>query len=216
MYQQLKIEIKEIIEIVNQCPEALKEKCFELLIENYLTSNAQPVKLKSQESLEPKVVDNEPSVIDTVNSEENEMSASEDIEEKEFHVKIRRFLQDNKITGVTLNKLYYKEDGKLLPLYDTVKSTKMSDCQIRIALLSAFESSYNDANGEMAFNYEAIRSRCQTMKCYSRANFASYFKNSKDLWETWPDKVDKNTMVTLSASGKKELVKVLLDLADGE
>lgn len=38
MYQNLKSEIKEIIEIVNQCPETLQEKCFELLLENFLNS----------------------------------------------------------------------------------------------------------------------------------------------------------------------------------
>ena len=36
MYQKLKDEIKEIIEIVNQCPEGLQEKCFELLLENFI------------------------------------------------------------------------------------------------------------------------------------------------------------------------------------
>ena len=216
MYQQLKIEIKEIIEIVNQCPESLKEKCFEILIENYLASNVQSVKLQRQEVSEPKVVDNELRTNDTDTSEEIELSANDDIELKDFHVKIRRLLEDNKITKTILNQLYYKEDGKLMPLYETLKSNKMSDCQVRLALLSAFENSYNDANGEMAFHYEAVRSRCQTMKCYSLPNFASYFKNSKEFWEALPDKPDKNSIVALSFAGKKELAKVLLDLAEGE
>ena len=42
MYQNLKSEIKEIIEIVKQCPDTLQEKCFELLLDNYLKSNDQP------------------------------------------------------------------------------------------------------------------------------------------------------------------------------
>ena len=35
-------------------------------------------------------------------------------------------------------------------------------------------------------------------------------------WITWPEKYDKSANIVLSAEGKKELAKVLLDLAKDE
>lgn len=213
MYQKLKSEIKDIIEIVNQCPESLKEKCFELLLENFLASS-QPAKPASAVKEQP-VQKEEPTDVQ-VQPLSEVVPSTEEIALKDFHVKIQRFFQSNGITVDHINKLYYKEDGKILPLYETLKSTSMSECQIRLALLTAFENSYSDGNGEMVFNCEVVRSRCQAMKCYNLTNFTAYFKSSKNLWETWPDKYDKNFAVVLSTEGKKELAKVLIDLAEGE
>ena len=130
---------------------------------------------------------------------------------KEFHVKVQHFLTSNNISNEQINYLYYKEDEKLKPLYDSLNSTNMSECQIRIALLTAFENAFSDSNGEMS-----LRARCNAMKCYNSANFTSYFKNNNSLWENWFEKYDKNLSIVLSVEGKKELAKVLLDLAKGE
>ena len=47
-------------------------------------------------------------------------------------------------------------------------------------------------------------------------NFTSYFKSNSDFWEVWPDKYDKTLSISLSAEGKKELAKVILDLTKDE
>ena len=36
MYEELKAEIKEIIEITKECPAELQQRCFEILLDNYL------------------------------------------------------------------------------------------------------------------------------------------------------------------------------------
>ena len=62
MYQNLKGEIKEIIEIVKECPEGLQEKCFELLLENYLASrgeaqvNARTTPMQEETNRTPQIV----------------------------------------------------------------------------------------------------------------------------------------------------------------
>ena len=53
----------------------------------------------------------------------------------------------------------------------------MAESQIRLALLTAFENSFSNPNGDMTFNGEIVRQRCQDMKCYDTANFSSIFKS---------------------------------------
>ncbi len=216
MYQTLKSEIKEIIEIVKQCPDSLQEKCFELLLENFINSNNTP-NTPQQNSAPVSSKRNDYADISAPKEEKNEAeNQSTEIALKDFHVKVQRFLQSNNITIENINYLYYKENDKLMPLYDTLNSTNMCECQIRLALLTAFENSFFDNNGEMMFTCSEVRTRCNTMKCYNASNFASYFKNNSSLWENWPEKPDKNLSIYLSAEGKKELAKVLLDLAKDE
>ena len=212
MYQNLKNEIKEIIEIVKQCPDTLQEKCFELLLDNYLKSNDQPKTKKATTKVD------EPSVESTKADETKvEMIANkeEEIVLTDFHIKTRKFLETNNITIGLINSLYYKEDGKLMPLYESLNSNKMTDCQNRIALLTAFENSFSNG-GEMVFNGEVVRQRCQDLKCYDAPHFADTFKRFSSLFDNWAEKYDKKAQYSLSAEGKKELAAVLLELADGE
>ena len=173
MYQKLKNEIKDIIEITNQCPEGLQEKCFELLLENYLKTNEQTKRNIVQTAFE----ESNQSVDFTPNEpkEEKQSCVEEEIVLTDFHIKIRRFFESNNITIEMINSLYYKEDGKLMPLYESLNSNKMTDCQNRIALLTAFESSFSNG-GEMVFNGEVVRQRCQDLKCYDAPHFADTFK----------------------------------------
>jgi len=49
MYEQLKEKLKEIVEICEQCPEQYRGKCFEILLEHYLSSVEKiPVKKPSE------------------------------------------------------------------------------------------------------------------------------------------------------------------------
>lgn len=215
MYQQLKSEIRRIIEIVNECPEALREKCFEVLLENYLSS----VKGQKSGGKEPNLVlENvgEQPVTSGGQGESSIPKSSNEILITDFHVKIQRFFSTYGIDSKVINDLYYREGGKILPLYESLRSTKMSECQIRLALLTAFENSYSDANGEMRFNGESVRQRCNDMKCYDAGNFTRNFRSSSSLFENWTEKYEKTTEYTLSVEGKKELAGVLVDLARGE
>jgi len=213
MYQGLKNEIKDIIGIVKQCPESLQEKCFELLLENYLKFDNK----KAEDSPEKDAGVFEPVSNYEANEskEENQLNVEEEIVLTDFHIKIRKFLETNGITIKMINSLYYKEDGKLMPLYETLNSNKMTDCQNRIALLTAFENSFSNG-GEMVFNGEVVRQRCQDLKCYDAPHFADTFKRFSTFFDNWTGKYDKKVTYSLSVEGKKELVNVLLELVEGE
>ena len=213
MYNDLKNEIKNIIDIVNQCPDSLQEKCFELLLNNYLSSS----KTNTPQE-EPTVLD-QPEVIVGDKEQSNESQKPENNNEiliTDFHVKIQRFLQSNGIDDLIINQLYYKEDGKILPLYDSLGSTKMSECQIRLSLLTAFENAFNNQNGELTFNGEIVRTRCNDMKCYDKPNFATIFKSHSKNFDNWDEKYNKSTEYSLSVEGKKHLAETLKTLAKGQ
>ena len=53
------------------------------------------------------------------------------------------------------------------------------------------------------------------MKCYDIANFSSIMKKNSNLFDNFNDKYDKNTEYILSAEGKKELAKIIIELAKG-
>lgn len=204
MYEELKAEIKEIIEITKECPTELQQRCFEMLLDNYLQkfkviNNNQVTPIQSEEK------------IDDVIAEDNEVSLStSDITENDFHVKVRKFFQLNTINVADLNRIYYKENGQLHPYYESMHSTKMSECQIRLTLLTAFEAGF--ATGDFVVNGEVVRKRCQELKCYDSPNFATTYKNNSIIFDNWTEKYDKNTEYILSMEGKKQLAQTLIKL----
>lgn len=216
MYLELKKEILDIIEIVQQCPERLQEKCFEMLLSQYLSEHkVEKNHTKVKENVVKNVAIEDETVGSTVSEKGTNDSSADEIKISDFHIKIQRFFSSNGISISDINYLYYKEDGKLMPLYESLGSTKMSECQIRLELLTAFENSFSNVNGDMSFNGEEVRQRCQTMKCYDTGNFSTILKKSSNLLDNFNDKYDKSTEYILSSEGKKELAKIILELVKG-
>lgn len=214
MYNKLKLEVLEIIEIVNKCPESLQEKCFEVLLQKFIASNEEIKDSSYAHTDMIEAEDKREASKSTVNLEIE--AGDEEIALKDFHIKIRKFLEINSIGIDTINQLYYKDNEKLMPLYESLKSTKMAESQLRLELLTAFEKSFINANGEMLFNGEEVRQRCQDMKCYDSANFSTNFKKTSSMYDNWNEKYDRKTDYILSAEAKKELAKVIFELVKGE
>lgn len=204
MSDKLKQKVLEFVAIAKECPENLQEKCFELLLSNYLAVIDKPSKADA-ERIE-KDANNQSTKI---NKEERETN-QEDILETDLHIKVKQFLKKVGLTVKNLNELFYKEQGKFLPLYDDIKTTKTAESQIRIALLQALSKSM--VNGDFEFNGEAVRSEAVMRKCYDSANFAKNFNNSKDLFEGF-EKYDKaSPIIRLNSEGKDRLAEIIKDL----
>lgn len=205
MYEELKAEIKEILEITKECPAELQQKCFEILLDSFLqkykapqvTVTANPIQVKERVEV-------------PMTATADFTSSAGEITENDFHVKVRKFFQTNSINVADLNRIYYKENGQLMPYYESMHSTKMSECQIRLTLLTAFEAGF--ANGEFIVNGETVRKRCQDLKCYDSPNFATTFKNNSVIFDNWAEKYDKNAEYILSVEGKKQLAQTLVKL----
>jgi hypothetical protein len=207
MSEKLKQKIMEFVALAKDCPENLQEKCFELLLADYL----QQLRPKAPSVREDANKQAKPTGDEAKKEGENKKTPKqEDIAETDLHVKARQFLKKSGLTVEHINQLFYKEEGKFLPLYDDLKTTKASESQIRIALLHSLLNGMR--TGDFEFNGESVREEAQVRKCYDSPNFAAHFKNSKELFESFSKYSKTSPTIKLSADGKAELAEVIKDL----
>jgi hypothetical protein len=95
-------------------------------------------------------------------------------------------------------------------MYDDLKVTKISEFQIRIALLQAMINAMSSGNFE--FDGEAVRAECQKRKAYDPGNFATIFKNYTDHFDGFIT-YNKGTSIKLSEKGKEVLSKVIEEIS---
>lgn len=190
-------KIKEILALVKLCPENLQVGCFELLFNHYFSNSQQGHKIDIVKEILPET--------NTVLTEPE----SEAIQLRDLHAKIKAFVTKGDVTLEQLNDIFYKENDSIRPLYDDLKTTKMSDAQIRLALLGALENALT--SGDFVIELEKIRKMCELHKCYDAGNFTTNFKKSKSYFT---EEYKKGlTMFTLSAEGKKQALAVVSELA---
>jgi hypothetical protein len=205
----VKEQILEIAEIAKACPENLQPICFELLLKDYLNSRA-PERESKSDSSEPTKKTAE------LAGQEQEPVATEglgkgqdDVSEGDLHVKARRFLEKYDLKISQLNNLYYKENGEILPLYDNMKTTRVAESQMRVALLQALRQAF--ATGDFECAVEAVRDDCEARKCYDSSNWGNNFKNNATLFDFTTFNKSIKT-VRLSERGKKELADLISEL----
>lgn len=197
---KLKKQILEIVEIVKTCPPNLQEKCFEMLLQSAIQSNKLPEvkvsKVDIDEALET------PAITPVVN-----ISSGAEIEMKDLHTKAKRFVPKD-LSLEEINNIFYKENGDFLPLYDDLKSPKIAEAQIRVALMEALKNGLK--TGDFSFNVQTIRKLCETYKCYDGSNFAANFKTNK---QNFNEDYTTNGNMSLTSKGKEEMVKIAKELA---
>ena len=207
----LKSDVLELAAIAKECPDGLKDKCFELLLTHYLKQ------LESGAKSEPIIASTgpDPAVSPQQSSADSSavvqsVTTDHDLTLKDLHVKARKFLEKYERTIEDLNQILFKEGNELRPLFEDLKTTKTSESQIRIALLEALKSGIT--TGEFQFDGEEVRKECQTRKCYDAGNFSANFKNNAGLFETF-EKYDKQSpIIRLSDDGRKALAQVISEL----
>jgi hypothetical protein len=202
----LKDRILEIVAIAKACPENLQAMCFELLLRHHLeslsTRQAKPDRSEPgaqtdaiSESLKPPAA--------------GSSMAQDDLSEADLHVKVKHFMKKYGVTIDHLNNLFYKEDTAVLPLYEDLKTTRLAESQVRIALLRSLRNAFT--NGNFECEVADIRAECTQRKCYDQNNFGNNFTNNAALFDF--DKYTKAvTSLRLSEDGRKELAEVIKEL----
>ncbi len=204
----LKGKVKEIAEIAQTLPENLQQSCFELLLRHYLASTepaCAPAKAVAAEPVGASPI----TAAETLQSLEEAARGQADLTNNDLHVKARRFMEKYSVSLADLNNLLYKEGQQILPLYEDVKTTRMAEAQIRIALLLSLRNALT--NGEFEATIDAVRTECRDRKCYDQGNFAANFRNNQSLFDF--DKYTKEMAeVRLSENGRKELAQLIKEL----
>lgn len=203
----LKQLVQEVVEAMSLCPESLQPLAFEILLRHQLTTATLSA---SERQAQPAKQADTPEPQSATAGEEATGYADEDIAPKDLHTKVRRFLQEGGLTVQDLNALYYKDGTDIKPLYDDLRSAGMSESQIRLALLEAFETAL--ATGNFEFRGESVREKCKIHKCYDSPNFTRNFKNNATLFDGF-ETYDAAAPIRLSAVGRQRLGAVLAELA---
>ena len=209
--QSLEEEIKEIVETVALVPEAQKAICFEMLLKEALANRRASPSLPPAPTLRttapspPAASPVAPTDL-PANGAQPKVNDGADIVSADLHMKTRKFLEKGEVTLDQLNELFYKEGEGFESLSVDLKVSKMSEAQIRIALLQALQNSLGRGDFETAV--EAVREECKARKTYDSTNFTANFKNAADLFDfgAWSKDV---TALRLSEAGKRELASVV-------
>jgi len=188
--------IQEFADIAKTLPENLQVVCFELLLSHHLECLVPRTPAPGAKSAPPeKPAATEPSEPKTVGGS---AEGQEDLATKDLHLKARRFLEKYSLSIDSLNNLFYKEGDQILPLYEDLKTTRMSEGQMRVTLLQALRNAID--TGDFEAEVKQVRTECTDRKCNDKPNFAANFKNHKDFFDF--DEYTKTTKtVKLSEQG---------------
>lgn len=211
MPDDMKDRILEIVAIAKECPDKLQPLCFELLLRDYLETRQQPRSATAAQGTQAAATTPAPSGKGTADSSPADASmGQQDLKMADLHMKARKFTEKHAITLDQLNSLFYNDDGDLKPLYEDLKTTRMAEGQIRVALLHALLAGIK--TGEFVADGEVVRAEVQQRKSYDKANFAANFKNNAVLFDGFESYVKGNPL-RLSEDGRKELAELIKELA---
>lgn len=209
MSGDLKAAVLEIVEITKAVPEALQARCFEILLNHHLALQA-PAKPAAKPEATAK--DAQPAADDGATSQEIAAPSQDDIQAADLHLKARKFLEKYGLTVADLNEVLFKEGEEFKPLFDDLKTTKLSESQIRIGLVEALKNGIK--SGDFQFDGEAVRAECQIRKCYDAANFSATFKNNASLFDGFEGYKKAEPIIRLSETGRKKLSDLIGELKD--
>ena len=177
----LENKIKELVEISEKLPERYRERCFEVLLTNYLNEVKTTEKIVAK--IDPVVPEPPKKIV--------------------IPIDVRAFLQQYALPEDILQKLFIIEGNETRTIY-SIETTKKSDAQIQVALLMALENALKPG-GKFEFSMEVVRGRCKDKAVFDGPNFRTHFKNNKKFFKDLEDE----DRIELSPEGKAELADVI-------
>jgi len=206
---KLKDKVDEFSAIAKSLPENLQVVCFELLLRNHLEGARGPSEDTRSSTPEKTITPHSPLPAVSTTPPADTGAKQEDLKTSDLHLKAKRFLEKYALSLDELNNLFFKEDGQFKPLYEDLKTTRMSENQIRVTLLLALRNAIT--TGEFEIEVQAVHDECVQRKCFDGKNFSANYNNNGSLFDF--TKFTKETRsVRLSEAGRKELADVVKEL----
>ncbi len=207
MDEELKRKVLEVGEVVKALPVAVQEKAFEMLLSLELGGSLA----RNDEAAGKKPDENGRKSGDSGGAEAAVQSrGGEDLAAQDLHLKVKKFLEKQGLSLDDLNELFYKEGDVIKPLFEDLKTTKASESQVRLGLLSALQNAIHD--GEFEFSGEDVRQQGQLRKTYDQANFKANFRNNKRLFDKFENYDKEKPIIRLSEEGREALAKLIKEL----
>jgi len=210
---KLKDKVLEIADIAKACPDNLQVTCFELLLRDLLSEGprktTKPAMAKEEVVQEEEESSAAPKAKAKPAEAQKEAASQDDISENELHVKTRHFMKTRGVTIEEINNLFYKEGDAFMPLYEDLKTTRMAEAQVRIALMQSLRNALN--TGDFVSVLADVRAEANARKCFDGPNYGRNFNTAAGLFDF--DKYDKSLInVRLSEDGKKQLASLIKEL----
>lgn len=191
-YKHLKEEIKEIVEIAASVPEAFREKCFELLLNNLLSGKAT----KGHAMPSPETAPPPP-------------ASSQGVSLPAY---VKAFMRRKGITQDQIESIVMLEGGDLHFLKEPAHG-QAAKGQADWALLLALKNGI--LNNTLKVDPEEVRSMVQEKGFYDSANFAANFKKPKYAALFRAAIEPQGEPQPLSTEGETALAELIKTLASG-
>lgn len=185
MFEELKKQLKEIVEIAESCPEPYKERCFSVLLEHFLSS-----KEKMKE------------FVGKPNREEKEESFS-----GEWSPAFLKFIEEYGLKEA-IYQIFHFEDGKCEIIVKDLRTNNKATGQVNLALLLGIKHLAEE--GAPNVPNEELRQLCDEHAVLDSANFSANMKKNKNLFLPTKRKGKKDWKLTKPGENKAaELIKEL-------
>lgn len=192
-FAKAKTDIAEIMVIVKTVPEALQQRCFELL---FNLAFQGPVKPAAEEKADKKKQEEEP------DDEKNE--------KKKFPGNVLGFMHRHTLESGDVTKLFMLEHEPMLQVYKLPEGN-MAKAQLYKVLMILLENGL--LNNSLSAPYSEIRTTLKEEGLHD-TNFNKVMKKNHDLFKGAISKktIDENGVVELSGQGMKKLAEVIREL----
>jgi hypothetical protein len=201
-FEKLKEEIKAIAEIADSVPDAFKERCFEILLENLLGSTAPETKKLAQD---PPPAPPVPAV-----QKKEPAPASENGATIPLPSQIKVLMGKTGVTAAELAKVIMFDD-EVAHFIQEPQGNKIARGQIEWALLLALKKGIE--KNVLEVDPEVVRSLCQEKGFYDAANFQKNFKGANTAKLFAGEMVKQGSAQKLSNDGMTELGKIVKEYA---
>jgi hypothetical protein len=199
MYENAEIELKRILELAELCPEPLRAKAFEILLQGYVATLSAPPHPESARARGPEV--GKPAT-----SSEWSRTVPPEVLPRMISMAKRRGVPPESLAALFD---FTAEPYTYAPVNVTGESKK--DRTRKVALLVAARSFLG--TGRWLADWAEIKAMSTHQNCYDGANFAAALKEGMGgVFKS----VDSGVSVELSANGTDAAEKLLAELAQAD
>jgi hypothetical protein len=198
-YEALKEEIKAIADIASSVPEGFRDKCFELLLTNLISTTSHPPR-----DTKPPASEKEPS------QELKPPGGGGGGNAIPMKAQVRVVMRRGNVTQEELESILFYE-GEEVHFVREPHNVPNAQGQIEWALLLALKNAIE--NDSLSADPEAVRSVCQAKGFYDRANFAAIFKRSNNTGLFKEPLEPQGTPQPLTIEGQDALARLIKRLA---
>jgi hypothetical protein len=198
MYEGAEQELQRILKLVDLCPEPLKPKAFEILLQGFVNTHAPRAAPASATPVTTRLPAPPPAV-----GVDWSASVPTDVLPRLQAMAKRRSMAPEKLASLFD---FSADPFSFAPLH--VPGDSQKERTRRVALLVAARSFL--ATGRWVADWAEIKAMSTHQNCYNLPNFAATMKEGKgDIFKS----VNSGTSVDLSASGTDAAEKLLVELA---